>query len=627
MLIAVEGIGIKGAGDAGQVDHGAIGQGHVAHVAVASVARQDVGRDGAGQGGLQLVGLVHGVLRLHAVGIGIGVVVGVGAEDVGGTHDLVGGDHGAQGLHGSIGQLVEQDQALVGAAGQLIAEVAGAGAQVDVLAILDGGVHLVNHGHFLVQGDDHVHALAAVGDQAVHANLALVVAVIQLSGAELAVAVAHVSAGQRVGAEAVVVGRVHQADGTAGADRVQGVVVGEHGLVHAGLVHDGVGGKPGAEGGNLVGLGRLIVVVHAAGGGLAVVPRGDLVAEQLQAGVKVVLDGGLALVLGRRVMGVLAIGISHIGEVEAVGVLLHGVADLGAGLAGGLVAHQDAGVLGQAEVLIAQGGVQLGADHAAGHTGVLIAEGQGVLHHGHVGRGAEQHGGHHVAAGSQVQGIAVVGGIHVPQDLKVGGGGGDLHGPGGAGEFVVLVVAHRAQDHRQNLVAGHVAGGVEGGGSGALDDLRVVQVAHVARVPGVSADVGEGVAGGVQVHLGGAGVAGHQTVDDGGHFRAGDVARGTEAAAVTLEDAHAGEHFHGLAERRSDGVFVIVLRAGVGGVGGHHQGERHDHRQGQREELFQVSHRNCFLLYIFARISELFSISGLEQDKPSCPPSSILPSG
>ncbi len=541
----------------------------------------------------------------------------------------MGGDQRAQGLHRGGGQLVKVNQTSGAGTSQLRTKVAGAGAQVDILAVLDSGVHLGDLSHFLIQGDHHVSRPAVVvGDDLVHTNLALVGSSAAGNSGELGVTVA-LHAGSAPLAEAG--GHGGGVDGDLAGGGTAGLqVVGPHGLHQGGLIHNRVGGA--VSGGNLDGAGGS-AEIHAAAGSAGVIPNGGLVAEVVQAGIEVkgqhqrTSIGAGEVALGLVVI-VHVVVIPHAGNIaRTVHLGGAGGAQQGIALTGGLVAHDSAGAITQAEVLIAQGGVLLGADHAALHAGVLIAEGQGVLHHGHICGGTEQHGSDHVTAGSQVQGVAVVGGVDVAQDAQLGGGGANLNAPGAAGELVVLVVAHSAQDHRQDLIAGHVAGGVEGGGSGALDDLGVVQVAHIARVPGVSADVGKGMTGGVQVHLAGAGVAGHQTVDDGGHFRAGDVARGTEAAAVTLEDAHAGEHFHGLAERRSDISFVTILRADMGGVGGHHHGERHNHRQDQREELFQVSHRNCFLLYIFARISELFSISGIARDKPSRPPSSILPSG
>lgn len=56
---------------------------------------------------------------------------------------------------------------------------------------------------------------------------------------------------------------------------------------------------------------------------------------------------------------------------------------------------------------------------------------------------------------------------------------GNVQGPVSAGELTVLVVADSAQDHREDLVAGHVAGRLEGAIGIALDELSVGAVADV----------------------------------------------------------------------------------------------------------------------------------------------------
>ena len=156
---------------------------------------------------------------------------------------------------------------------------------------------------------------------------------------------------------------------------------------------------------------------------------------------------------------------------------------------------------------------------------------------------------------------------------------------------------------------------IGGGGGGALDVAGVPAVADVTREPVVSAHVGERMSGGVQVHLLGAGVAGGQAVDQGGHLGAGDVVAGAEAALVALEDLHAGQHVGGFNERFRDLISVAEGLDGVGGAGGQHEAERHDHRHDQREELLQVSHWIVSSLCYFAVFSQLFE--GGAEDEPS----------
>ena len=115
VLIAIKVPGDIGAGDAGQVQHGAVGQGHGVHIGAGIGVFCQIGGDGAGQAGLQLVGLVHGVLGIHVGGVGIGVIAGIkgGINFLSGAHDLVGGDQRAQGLHRGAGQLVKVNQTSV----------------------------------------------------------------------------------------------------------------------------------------------------------------------------------------------------------------------------------------------------------------------------------------------------------------------------------------------------------------------------------------------------------------------------------------------------------------------------------------------------------------------------------
>ncbi len=253
----------------------------------------------------------------------------------------------------------------------------------------------------------------------------------------------------------------------------------------------------------------------------------------------------------------------------------------------------------QAELTLAQGEVQVVAALGAGHTDVLVVVAVLIADGGDVGGDLEGQVGHDLTGGGLGQGVGVVGGLDVHQDAQGLGQGAHVDLPAHAGELAVLAVAHGAQQHGQHLIAGHVAVGVEVAVV-ALDVARVNGEAHVGGEPVGRLHVVEvGGQGGVQRHLGVIHVVGDQAVQDGDGLAAHDLVLRQELAVVAAEHAHAGQDVNRFLELGQNGIHVGIVRLGILGVGGDHQGEGHNHRQNQSEELLQVSHWICFLLIIF----------------------------
>ena len=596
-----------------------VGLGHVG----GGAAGESIDRGGLSAGG--------GDIAAATVGHG---VLAPGAGDL--PADLI----RAQGLDGIAHQSGLRDEAGV----QVAVGVDVGGGQIRGRS----GVVKVGHGDVL-EGADIVHAadLRALDvqrdDQVQHVLVVHVGAVgddlVYLDGALVGNGIGGVGAvsGGGGGAGVVVEGHAVKSGVENGAVAADDHVVG---LDH---VAQGGGGGTGQTSAGQVAVGgpdnRL--VLHLVNGGVhlagvvavaplgavvlaAVVPELGVVAEDVDAALPVqeqaVADldvvgargstaGGDLHVLAVNHRGVGVVVGAPAGDLPAGGrafdsipaVVIHGAfaAQDGDALAGFLVAHDDAGAVNQTEDVQAQGGVGLSAHHAAGHAGLLIAEGGGVGDHGHSSVGLEQQLGHHVAAGGQIQGVAIVGGLDVLQDAQLGGQGGHVGLPGGSGELAVLVVADGTQDHSQRLIAGDRSVGLKGGGRGALDVARVGAVADVAREPVALVHVVKVAVVGVQLGAVVVHVAGGQTVDQGRDLGAVDGVGGTEAALVTLKYLHAGQNVGGFLELFGDVPEILEILDGVGGVDGNHQGQSHHHRHDQREELLQVSHWILFPPYKF----------------------------
>ena len=261
----------------------------------------------------------------------------------------------------------------------------------------------------------------------------------------------------------------------------------------------------------------------------------------------------------------------------------------------GLISSQRLGVL--------QAGLLVGNDHAvdllhleglvseglivlAVGIGGAVAEGQGVVGHGHQDGLAEDLG-HGLTGGGAAQGALG----DVLQNAAVAGGGGGLNLPAGTGELVVPVIADGTQDHGQGLVAGHVLLGLEHGlavgvVAHALDVLGVGAVVDVACVPGVAGDVAELVVVSVDALLGVGHIAGDDAVDDGGNLGAGDVVLGQEFSLVAHEHLQPGEDVNGFSVGFADVAQVELIV----GAGDSHEGKAHDECQHQCENLLEISH-------------------------------------
>ena len=147
--------------------------------------------------------------------------------------------------------------------------------------------------------------------------------------------------------------------------------------------------------------------------------------------------------------------------------------------------------------------------------------------------------------------------------------------PVSAGELVVLVVANRAEDHGEDLVARDVAGGLEGAVGITLDESGVGAVADVALSPTGTSHVAELVISGIEAGLIVLGDVGSvDTIDDRSYLSAGDVALGLEGTIlITLEHTHAIQNGNGLSVIIAD---ALVILEGVGA-----DGQRQSHDQSQ----------------------------------------------
>ena len=256
-----------------------------------------------------------------------------------------------------------------------------------------------------------------------------------------------------------------------------------------------------------------------------------------------------------------------VGSVRSGNNLSIGLVGLGVVPLGGGTAPLILGILGiEVEVLLGQSDLGKGQSLIG-----LIAEGRGVGNGGLL-DGAEQDLSDELAgSGSAEVGVLV----NVLQNAELLGILGNVQGPVSAGELVVLVVADSAQDHREDLVAGHVAGRLEGAIGITLDELSVGAVADVTGSPTGTGHVAELVVGGVQTGLVVlSDVAGVDTIDDRSHFCTGDVALGLEGTIfITLEHIHAIQNGNGLSVISAD---VLVILEGTGA-----DGQRQSHDQSQ----------------------------------------------
>ena len=151
----------------------------------------------------------------------------------------------------------------------------------------------------------------------------------------------------------------------------------------------------------------------------------------------------------------------------------------------------------------------------------------------------------------------------------------NMERPVSAGELVVLVVANRAEDHGEDLVARDVAGGLEGAVGITLDEGGVGAVADVALSPTGASHVAELVISGIEAGLIVLGDVGSvDTIDDRSYLSAGDVALGLEGTIlITLEHTHAIQNGNRLSVIIAD---ALVILEGVGA-----DGQRQSHDQSQ----------------------------------------------
>ena len=258
-----------------------------------------------------------------------------------------------------------------------------------------------------------------------------------------------------------------------------------------------------------------------------------------------------------------SLGVGQVGLLnEGSGLVAGGVGPLGGGTAP-LVGSSSGSEL---EVLLAEA-VGLGADDLIGH----IAEGRGV---GDLSLldALEQELSDQLTGSGSVQ----VGGLrHVVQNAELLRGLRNMERPVSAGELVVLVVANRAEDHGEDLVARDVAGGLEGAVGITLDESGVGAVADVALSPTGTSHVAELVISGIEAGLIVLSDVGSvDTIDDRSYLSAGDVALGLEGTIlITLEHTHAIQNGNGLSVIIAD---ALVILEGVGA-----DGQRQSHDQSQ----------------------------------------------
>ena len=258
-----------------------------------------------------------------------------------------------------------------------------------------------------------------------------------------------------------------------------------------------------------------------------------------------------------------SLGVGQVGLLNEGGSLVAGVVGpLGGGTAP-LVGSSSGSEL---EVLLAEA-VGLGADDLIGH----IAEGRGV---GDLSLldALEQELSDQLTGSGSVQ----VGGLrHVVQNAELLRGLRNMERPVSAGELVVLVVANRAEDHGEDLVARDVAGGLEGAVGITLDEGGVGAVADVALSPTGASHVAELVISGIEAGLIVLGDVGSvDTIDDRSYLSAGDFALGLEGTIlITLEHTHAIQNGNRLSVIIAD---ALVILEGVGA-----DGQRQSHDQSQ----------------------------------------------
>ena len=162
--------------------------------------------------------------------------------------------------------------------------------------------------------------------------------------------------------------------------------------------------------------------------------------------------------------------------------------------------------------------------------------------------------------------------VYVLQQALLHGSGSHVDGPVCAGELVVLVITHSAQDHGQNLIASDVLIGPEGVIFEALDVLCVTAVVDVTSVPVVCVHVSENLSAGIDVGLLVLHVAGCHAIDHRGHLGTSDGLLRLEGVIfIAVDDAHTGQNFCRLAILRGD-----VFRVGEG-----HRPSAHDHDRQQ----------------------------------------------
>ena len=262
----------------------------------------------------------------------------------------------------------------------------------------------------------------------------------------------------------------------------------------------------------------------------------------------------------------------HLGSAVGEGIVLVQV--------GILVGGNDALDFLQLQAVIAQGGSLLG-----------VAEGIGVEVNLVDQDGPEQDFGYRLTG----SGLAQHSLGHILGDAALIRNGSSTNLPVAAGELAVLVVAHCTQDHCQSFVTSHLALGIKDLVAAALDVAGIGAVVDVSCIPGTVRYVSELTVGGIDRSLAVCHIAGSDAVDDSSHFCAGDVALGLERCAVVV----ALEHFQAVED--IDGSFIAVADIPIvrEGAGGRYEREAHDQRQHQCENLLQISHGGCFLLFIF----------------------------
>ena len=201
----------------------------------------------------------------------------------------------------------------------------------------------------------------------------------------------------------------------------------------------------------------------------------------------------------------------------------------------------------------------------------LITESGGVGDHRGIGDGAEQQLGNELTGGGSVE----VNTLDVLQNASLLRGLRNMQSPVSASELIVLVVADGTQDHREDLIARDLAGGLEGAVGITLDQRSVGAVADVALSPTGASHIAELVVGGVHGSLGILDVSGVHAIHDRGHLSAGDVALGLEGTVlITLEHTHAVQDGDGFGIIRRN--LIGILESGVGA-----DSQRQSHDQSQ----------------------------------------------